>query len=114
MKYLIVIFSLVLTYVEGDRYLNASGPFSRRHLIDDEPRPHVYDRHHGISSLSRISAVTNIYVSFTTSSSNELITITWLPDISADDFISIYMLLKLLFSKLMIHNFRDFLFIYFV
>ncbi len=92
MKCLIVIFSLVLIYVEGDPYLNANGPFGRRHSIGDEPRPHICDRRHGISSFSRILAVTNINISSATCSSDKLITVTWISisNVYVDDFIGIY------------------------
>jgi hypothetical protein len=55
MKYLIVLFLLVIIYVEGDRHLNANGPFGKRHDIGDEPSPHACSRRIDISSSSRES-----------------------------------------------------------
>jgi hypothetical protein len=76
MKSLIVFVSLVTIFVEGDRHLNANGPFGKRHSIGDEPSPHACNRRDGISSSSRVLTVDNINVSSTVYSSNELITIT--------------------------------------
>ncbi|UJR34922.1 hypothetical protein I4U23_027700 [Adineta vaga] len=90
MKYFIVLFSLVIILVVGDRHLNANGPFGKRHAIGDEPSPYACNRGTGISSKS--IAVTNINVSTTSYISNEVINISWTPLTSSciDDFIGIY------------------------
>jgi hypothetical protein len=92
MKCLIVLFLLVIVYVEGDRHLNANGPFGKRHVIGDEPSPYACNRRDGISASSRILTVMNITVSATVYSSNDLITISWTPlsALCVDDFVGIY------------------------
>jgi hypothetical protein len=91
MKCLIVVFSLLIIYVEGDRHLNANGPFGKRHIIGDEPSPHACNPLAAISS-SRTSSVMNINMSSNVYSSNELINISWIPisDVCVDDFVGIY------------------------
>jgi hypothetical protein len=91
MKCLIVVFSLLIIYVEGDRHLNANGPFSKRHIIGDEPSPHACNPLIDISS-SKTASVMNINMSSNVYSSNELINISWTPisDVCVDDFVGIY------------------------
>jgi hypothetical protein len=86
MRCLIVVFSLFIIYVEGDRHLNANGPFGKRHVIGDEPSPHACNPLIAISSIMNINMSSNVY------SSNELINISWTPisDVCVDDFIGIY------------------------
>ncbi len=92
MKCRIILFLLFIIYVEGDRHLNANGPFGKRHVIGDEPSPHACNPLNTISSSSRTSSVMNINISANVYSSNELITVTWTPisDLCVDDFVGIY------------------------
>jgi hypothetical protein len=92
MRCLIVVFSLfIIFYVDGDRHLNANGPFGKRHIIGDEPSPHACNPL-VIPSSSRALTVMNINISSNVYSSNELINISWTPisDVCVDDFVGIY------------------------
>jgi hypothetical protein len=91
MKCLTVLFLLVIIYVEGDEHLNVNGPFGKHHVIGDEPSPHACSLR-TTTSFSRTLSVMNINVSVAVYSSNELITITWMPIsvLCVDDFVGIY------------------------
>jgi hypothetical protein len=79
MKCLIILFSLFIIYVKGDQHLNTNGPFGKRHVIGDEPSPYLCNCGPGISSSWRTLTIMNINVFSMVYSSNELITIGWIP-----------------------------------
>ncbi len=93
--YYVIFISSFFLLIQGEKHLNANGPFRKRHTVGNEPNPYACNRGSGISSplfLRRIKVVQNIQVSKTLYVSSEQIQLTWTP-ISAsckDDFIGIF------------------------
>jgi len=95
MFFSVILISSLLIFIQGEKHLNANGPFGKSHKYKNEPSPYACNRGAGVQSSffpRRVKPIQQMSVSKTLYASTEPIQVSWTPVSPSckDDFVGVF------------------------